>query len=173
MKKKLVVNLGILMFIIFMASSCLNSDDPEVNIRTEAEELNLIEYYIKSLGDMGYDVDTTATGVYYVTVEEGEGPLPEDGDTLSIGFAGYLIDEAIFDSSEALNTSGQQELVLGEDDTIQGWTDGLKHVRKNGKIHFIVPSRLAYGSVGQGKIGPYQTLVFVVKLFDLKKTGEQ
>ena len=176
MNIRLLLNSGLFIIILLAASSCLKVDDPKTSTRTEAEEQELLDAYLNSLETMGHAVYNTELGVYYITIEEGEGAYPKDGDTLSIGFQGYLIDQALFSSSESLDANGNQELVLGEeveDKPIIGWEDGLKQVREGGKIQFIVPSSLAYGSDGQGKIGPYQTLVFVVKLFDLRQATEQ
>jgi FKBP-type peptidyl-prolyl cis-trans isomerase len=52
---------------------------------------------------------------------------------------------------------------------IPGWEDGLQVMNKDSRVQFIIPSELAYGSEGVGaKIPPYQTLIFVIKLFDIK-----
>ena len=166
------LNLTSILALLIIAFSCLEVNDP-VSTRTEQEELNQINAYIKNLIQIGYDIDTTDLGVYYITIEEGEGAFPKTGDTITIGYAGYYLNDALFYSTSILDPDGQTDVVIGTPPTIQGWVDGLKHVREGGKIEFIVPSSLAYGSVGEGKIGPYQTLVFVVKLYAIKPGEEQ
>jgi FKBP-type peptidyl-prolyl cis-trans isomerase len=44
-------------------------------------------------------------------------------------------------------------------------------MNKNSKMQFVIPSDLAYGSAGQGVIPPYTTLVFVIKMVDIKPSN--
>lgn len=164
MKMKLILKLGFAATIAVLISSCLDINETDSE-HTKVQEQILLGTYIDSLESRGHDVDTV-DGVYYVILEEGEGEgkYPETGDTLSVGYSGYLIDGFRFDSSE----DGKWEFVLGSSPMIQGWDIGIKQVEEGGKIQFMVPSDLAYGETGQGIIGPYETLIFVVKLFDIK-----
>ena len=171
MKWRLFLNVTLVMIVAVITSSCLNNEDV-IDIQTKAEEMVLLNQYISNLESQDYDVDTTDLGVYYVTIEEGEGEYPEEGDTLTVGYSGYFIDGLMFDSSDIHTADGKYEFVLGETPMIAGWNDGVKQIQEGGKIQFVIPSELAYESSGSGAIGPNQSLIFVIKLFDLKKSEE-
>ncbi|MFW6310596.1 MAG: FKBP-type peptidyl-prolyl cis-trans isomerase [Prolixibacteraceae bacterium] len=173
MKIKFLMNLGLVVIMALVVSSCLD-DDNEIDIQTEREEMILLNNYLQNLQSQDFDIDTTDLGVYYITIEEGEedGEYPETGDTLTVGYSGYFIDGSLFDASNLHSPDGEYQFVLGVDQMIPGWNDGVKQVREGGKIQFIVPSELAYGSEGFGIIGPNQTLVFVVKLIELNQSEE-
>lgn len=151
----------------FVATSCLDVDEDE-KIYTAAEEIHYREAYIDSMFARGYDVDTTSLGVYYITIEEGEGDFAKAGDTLTVGYAGYYIDGRLFDASEINSPDGKMTFVLEEDEMIPGWNSGMKVMNKGATVQFIIPSERAYGEDGYGNIPPYQTLIFVVKLFDIQ-----
>ena len=61
--------------------------------------------------------------------------------------------------------------VLGGQPMIQGWDDGMRVINKDARVQLIIPSDLAYGSTGAGIIPPYQTLVFIVIMKDLKTSN--
>jgi FKBP-type peptidyl-prolyl cis-trans isomerase len=44
----------------------------------------------------------------------------------------------------------------------------MKVINKNATVQLIIPSDLAYGSAGGGVVPPFQTLVFVVIMKDIK-----
>lgn len=151
----------------FIATSCLDVDEDE-KIYTAAEEIHYREAYIDSMFAHGHDVDTTSLGVYYITIEEGEGEFAKAGDTLTVGYAGYFIDGRLFDASEINSPDGKRTFVLEEDEMIPGWDSGMKVMNKGATVQFIIPSEQAYGDEWYGNIPPYQTLIFVVKLFDIQ-----
>ncbi len=153
--------------ILSLTSSCLKIEQEEVP--TREEEQVLLKQYIHQLRENENVVDSTDLGVYYVTLEEGTGRFPAYGDTLSVIYAGYFINGLMFDSSfwhESADST--YTFVLGEQDFIPGWEDGMSVINKDAKVQLIVPSDLAYGSNGAGLIGPYQTLIFVIKMKDIK-----
>ncbi len=166
MKRKMV-NLFIGMVFLGVGSSCLKINDTEEPSRGE-EQINLKNYIEKLIGD-GNDVDTTEMGVYYITFDEGTGPFPKTGDTLTVGYAGYFSNGYLFDTSAWHNsTDSTFTFVLGNPPMIKGWDDGMKVINKNARVQLIMSSDFAYGSSGAGVIPPFQTLVFVVIMKDIK-----
>ncbi len=155
----------VILFALFV-SSCLdmNMDDSDPTAEDEKRELAV---YLDRIQRAGSDIDTTDSGIYYITMEEGEGDFPQNGDSLEVGFAGYFIDGALFDSSDKYNEEGTIHFVLGDPPMIKGWDEGMKLINKNAKVQLIIPSELAYGSEGSGTIPSYTTLVFVVKMMDI------
>lgn len=51
---------------------------------------------------------------------------------------------------------------------IPGWTEGLKNIKKGGKIKLVIPPDLAYSKTGVPGIPANSTLVFDVELLDIK-----
>jgi FKBP-type peptidyl-prolyl cis-trans isomerase len=165
MKRAVLILIGAI-FIGFI-TSCLKIDDTKVPTREE-EQIQL-KNYINQIINEGNDVDTTALGVYYVTFDEGTGDYPENGDTLKVGYAGYFSNGVLFDTSAWNNsTDSSYTFVLGEQNMIEGWDDGMKVMNKGARVQLIIPSDLAYGSTGRGSIPPYQTLIFVVIMKEIK-----
>jgi len=165
MKRNWIFLLGIILTL--SGTSCLKINDEE-KPSWEEEQINL-ENYIDKLIAEGNDVDTTEMGVYYITFDEGTGSFPKTGDTLTVGYAGYFSNGYLFDASAWHNsTDSTFTFVLGDPPMIKGWDDGMKVINKNARVQMIMSSDLAYGSAGGGIIPPYQTLVFVIVMKDIK-----
>lgn len=109
-------------------------------------------------------VKTTESGLLYKVDKEGTGDAPKDSDTVVVNYKGTLIDGKEFDNSY---TRGEP-LSFRLDGVIPGWTEGLKHVKKGGKIKLVIPPELAYGKAGVPGIPANSTLVFDVELLDIK-----
>lgn len=172
--KKIGLNFLMGALLIAIASSCLD-DGNDYKAPTYEEEQAELKAYIDTLIARGNDMDTTASGVYYVIMEEGTGDLAQPGDTLSIGYAGYFIDGYMFDASAWHNRADSTYTFVLEHEKqrmIKGFEDGMKVMNKGTKMQMIIPSELAYGSNGTTGIPPYTSLVFVVKMKDIKPASE-
>jgi FKBP-type peptidyl-prolyl cis-trans isomerase FkpA len=109
-------------------------------------------------------VKTSSTGLMYKVEKEGTGDAPKDSDTVVVNYKGTLIDGKEFDNSY---TRGEP-LSFRLDGVIPGWTEGLKNIKKGGKIKLVIPPDLAYGKTGVPGIPANSTLVFDVELLDIK-----
>lgn len=107
---------------------------------------------------------TSSTGLVYQVEKEGTGDAPKDSDTVVVNYKGTLIDGKEFDNSY---TRGEP-LSFRLDGVIPGWTEGLKNIKKGGKIKLVIPPELAYGKNGVPGIPANSTLVFSVELLDIK-----
>lgn len=150
----------------FLASSCIKGDEEDRELAA-AEEIKLREEYLDELIADGIQLDTTDLGVYYYFREEGEGDLARPGDTLTVTYSGYFINGRLFDSSQNYG-DGKYRFILEDQPMIAGWDDGMKVMNEGALAEFIIPSSLAYGDDWYSGIPPYQTLVFVVELNNLR-----
>lgn len=164
---KSLINYIPAIILVMAAVSCLNLNDvPEP---TAAEEQSKLREYLGNLEKQGNNIDTTEAGVYYIKMADGTGEKAKDGDTLTVGYVGYYLSGYVFDASYWHNqVDSTFTFVLGNPPLLEGWDDGMKLMNKNSKYQLVIPSSLAYGSEGLGMIPPYQTLVFVVIMKDLK-----
>ncbi|ACS84198.1 MULTISPECIES: FKBP-type peptidyl-prolyl cis-trans isomerase [Musicola] len=109
-------------------------------------------------------VKKTESGLLYQVDKEGTGAAPKDSDTVVVNYKGTLVDGTEFDNSYKRG----EPLSFRLDGVIPGWTEGLKHVKKGGKIKLVIPPSLAYGESGVPGIPANSTLVFDVELLDIK-----
>lgn len=105
-------------------------------------------------------VITTASGLQYKVIKEGDGISPVATDLVNVHYHGTLIDGEVFDSS--VDRGEPASFALNQ--VIRGWTEGLQLMREGGKTRFYIPANLAYGNRQVGKISPGSTLVFDVEL---------
>lgn len=90
---------------------------------------------------------------------EGDGGEVAPGSTVSVHYAGVLLDGTEFDAS-----FGAAPATFPLDGVIEGWTEGIPCTKVGGRRLLVIPSELAYGSqgAGGGLIPPDAPLVFVV-----------
>ena len=82
---------------------------------------------------------------------------------MTVHYRGTLINGNEFDSSYKRN----QPATLTLNRVIQGWQQALPLMKTGAKWQLYIPSEIAYGPVGQGAIGPDETLIFEVELIEV------
>jgi len=112
------------------------------------------------------DEVTTDSGLKYVDLEAGTGATPAAGQTVFVHYTGTLEDGTVFDSS--LERGEPLDFVLGTGEVIRGWDEGIATMKVGGLRKLIIPPELAYGSAGRGSIPPNATLIFEVKLVEVR-----
>jgi FKBP-type peptidyl-prolyl cis-trans isomerase FklB len=110
-------------------------------------------------------VVTTASGLQYEVIKEGNGAKPVATDKVKVHYHGTFVNGEKFDSSVERNEPA--EFVLNE--VIKGWTEGVQLMSVGSKYKFYVPQELAYGNQERGNIKPYSTLIFEVELLGIVK----
>lgn len=113
---------------------------------------------------------TTESGLTIVTIAEGTGASPALGDQVVVHYTGWKeADGARFDTSEG---GPPRTFTLGN--VIEGWNEGLTHMKEGGTARLIIPGDLAYGEAGNPGAGipADATLIFDIQLIDVIKTGE-
>jgi hypothetical protein len=109
-------------------------------------------------------VQTTYSGLKYEVLRAGTGARPSSFNRVKVHYHGYLPDGTVFDSS----VQRGQPATFGLNQVIAGWREGIPLMQEGAKYRFTVPPHLAYGQRGMPpKIGPNQTLMFDVELFQV------
>jgi len=110
-------------------------------------------------------VTTTASGLQYEVVSEGEGKKPAATDNVKVHYHGTLIDGTVFDSS----VQRGEPATFGVHQVIPGWTEALQLMTAGSKYRLYIPQNLAYGATPHpgGAIKPYMTLIFDVELLEV------
>ena len=111
-----------------------------------------------------HEVKTTASGLQYMVLQQGQGKSPKANSKVKVHYEGRLIDQTVFDSSIAR----QQPAEFQVSQVIQGWTEGLQLMKEGAKYRFFIPAKLGYGQIGSGDvIEPNSTLIFDVELIEV------
>ncbi|WP_349291587.1 FKBP-type peptidyl-prolyl cis-trans isomerase [Hyunsoonleella aestuarii] len=111
-------------------------------------------------------VETTASGLQYIVLKEGEGEKPTATSRVKVHYHGTLIDGTVFDSS----VDRGEPSTFGVGQVIKGWTEGLQLMNVGSKYKFFIPQDLAYGATPRGgKIKPFDALIFEVELLEIEE----
>jgi cyclophilin family peptidyl-prolyl cis-trans isomerase len=125
----------------------------------------------------------TSTGLKYIITVKGNGPKPTKDTPLYFNFAGFLKEGYLFDTNiqnvaETFGKFDPQRALQGgyapipfqigkKTGMIPGFIEGLKKMSIGDKAILFIPSHLAYGAGGNGKvIPPYADLIFEIELLD-------
>src|SRR5205085_5417932 len=109
-------------------------------------------------------VKTTASGLQYKVLKDGNGAQPKSSDTVTVNYRGTLTDGTEFDSSYKRG----QPATFPVSGVIKGWTEALQMMKAGSKYQLFIPASLAYGEQGRPGIPPNSTLIFEVELLDVK-----
>jgi len=117
-----------------------------------------------------WDVDstlfkTTASGLKYAIIKEGEGAQIQPNQQVVVHYSGFLLNGTKFDSS--VERDEPITFTAGVGQVIPGWDEGLLLLKKGSKARLIIPDSLAYGDRDLGKIPPKSTLIFDVEIVDV------
>lgn len=111
-------------------------------------------------------VVTTASGLQYLIIKEGTGPIPTANDKVKTHYHGTLIGGKVFDSS----VDRGEPITFPVNGVIKGWTEALQLMKVGSKWKLFIPYDLAYGEQGAGgSIEPFSTLIFEVELLAIEK----
>lgn len=146
------------------ASAAILTDTTDISSTVSAMELS---DEIKT----NFPVDkmtTTASGLQYQIIDQGDGPVPQIGEVVKVHYAGYLANGAMFDSS--YNYNEPVTFAYGGGKMIPGWDEAVGLLSKGGKIKLIIGPEQAFGEQGvSGVIPGNATLYFELELVDISE----
>ncbi len=154
--------------VLFVFNSCNDKDpyDPYANFdhakQAELEEEIIKDYLTKNNIT---DFTRTASGLYYVKKEAGTGDKPTVGTEVEVHYIGKFIQGGQkFDSSH--DRAQTFKFPLGQRRVIAGWDEGVALMQKGEKALLLIPSRLAYGLIGSGRIPGNTPIMFDIHLIN-------
>ena len=110
--------------------------------------------------DAPREFTTTKSGLKYRILRKGEGKRPTVLNKVEAHYRGWMLNGTEFDSSYKRGKPTTFPL----NGVVEGWREGLPYCAEGGMIELVIPSRMGYGSRGQGPIPPNSTLRFIVEL---------
>jgi FKBP-type peptidyl-prolyl cis-trans isomerase FkpA len=120
----------------------------------------------KYISDSGWKMNKTGTGLRYMILEKGNGAKTAFDKVVVFEYEVKLISNQVIYSSQQ---TGPKEFKIGSGGVESGLEEGMLLLRVGDKATFIIPSYLAHGLSGdQDRIPPKATLIYTVKLIDLK-----
>ena len=117
-----------------------------------------------------WKMQQSGTGLHYEIYKNGSGLLPESNSIVSIAYSLYLLDGTFcykVDSAKPLT------FVLGKGQQPRGLEEGILLMNQGSKTKLVVPSHLAYGSIGdENKIPGNSALLYDVTLLKIKNARQ-
>jgi FKBP-type peptidyl-prolyl cis-trans isomerase FkpA len=142
------------------------------------KDIATIDEFLKS---KSITAEKTQSGLHYVITKAGKGENAKPGQTVKVGYSGFLLDGTCFDTSSesvarANNVFYEQrmpykpyEFTLGNREVIAGWDEVITLMNKGAKVTAYIPSSLAYGPQRRSEIiGENAILMFDMELVDIK-----
>ncbi len=123
----------------------------------EEEEKSLIEDYIST---NKITVSPDGNGIYIIPEVAGTGDLIQVGDSVGVRYTGTFLSGKEFDSNIEADTP--YRFRVGTPYLIEGWSLALVKMRLGEKSKVLLPSKVAYGSMGFGTYdyyGNYYTII--------------
>lgn len=155
---------------IILFSNAQAADTPTINLSensvtitsTQLKQMTADAFLAANKTKPG--VITLPDGLQYKIISQGSGKKPTINDSVTVDYAGSLIDGTEFDSSYKRG----QPATFPVSGVIQGWTEALQLMPVGSTWELYIPPTLAYGSAGAPPtIGPNQALIFKVHLISI------
>jgi len=131
----------------------------------EGEVAELVTSTIKkyNAGSLKNDLKTIDGDLQYLILEEGTGPLAENGTVALAQYYGSKLDGETFDNS--FKRGRGYPVNVGSGGVITGWDKAFPFLKEGTKAFIFIPSEFAYKEKGSPpNIGPDEDLVFYVEI---------
>jgi len=158
----------LLLMLGWVLSGCIKEEKTDYD---ELERKNIASF----LQNNGITVEPTASGLYYIEEEEGTEVQPVEEDTCIVNYIAQTIYGRVFETNieDIAHQYGiyqyyfeylPVELVIGGENVMEGWSEGLSYMKEGGKATIIIPYKLTFE-------GNYNTLVYYIELLEVKQKG--
>ena len=146
-----------------MNESQLNESLEKANRYLVNDEEEDIENYVRR---HQWNMVSTGTGLRYEIVRQGDGPLIQAGQLVTMEYVLYDIFGDVVYSSE---NNGVMRFVVGQGAEVAGLDEAVRHLHRGDLAHVIVPSHLGYGLLGDQKSVPSRaTLIYTLKIIEVQ-----
>jgi len=108
---------------------------------------------------------TTESGITYEILKAGAGPVPQQGQVVSLHYTGMLLDGKKFDSS--YDREQPFNVIVGVRNVIKGLDEILLTMNEGSRWLLTIPPKLAYKDKEHENIPPNSTLKFDVEILDV------
>lgn len=148
----------------FLTPEDIIKENKRINQKKLENEIFLLNDYIRANNISQKPIEN---GLYYIEQKKGTGKKPQFGDSVTIHYEAKLINNMTFDSSIKNNTP--YSFIFTDSTNIKGFIQGIELMKQGGVATLIIPSSLAFGAKGAGKIiPPYSTIIFEIHLLKVK-----
>ena len=154
--RTILLSVTLILFIVLV--SCNPSAKYE---KAEASE---IQDYLAKNSSLKFELKPS--GLYYLDTKVGTGRTPINKDTVYIKYTGKFLNGTTFDTN--VGTTDTLIFPVFQNYMIAGFEEGISYMKEGGKALTVVPSSLAYGTMGHYMIGGYTPLLFDVELVKVK-----
>ena len=169
--------------VFFKSEDKMKVEIDVVDVQTEEDyylEKEAFLHWIEDFGDyekvilrqyidqQKVDIQPTESGLYHVTINEGNGEQVFIGDTVTVHYEGKFLNGKFFDSTKRRNSPFQ--FVYGKKwQVIEGMEEAIGRMTEGEKALFIMPSQIGFGETGSstGIIPPYTSTLFEVELLEV------
>jgi FKBP-type peptidyl-prolyl cis-trans isomerase len=109
------------------------------------------------------------SGMSYLITKKAKGDKIKEGQTVTINYEGFFLDDKIFDSTKDKQAFTFQ---TGEGKVIEGMEEGLAQFTKGNEGLLFIPSKMAYGGTpledDKVNIPAHSVLIFKIQVVDVK-----
>jgi FKBP-type peptidyl-prolyl cis-trans isomerase FkpA len=127
------------------------------------KDMEKINAYIRR---HNWDMQQTASGLWYMIVEKGYGEPIKTGEIVTLNYRVELLDGSLCYSSDSL---GPKRFRTGQGGVESGLEEGLLLLKNGSKARFIIPPHLAHGLTGDGNHIPARAvIVYEVEVIGLE-----
>ena len=133
----------------------------------EEEKSQIADYIVKH----SITVSPDSKGLYYMETVPGTGDLIKSGDSVGVYYTLMFLNHQVLQTNVEEDTP--YRFRVGSYELIEGWAVGLTKMKLGGKARLLIPSSLAYGSMGYGYYdyyGNYYTIIpgYTPLIFDME-----
>lgn len=171
-----------LLSLAFISLLSFTSCEKEVNEGYSDELLRLQAYM-----SIHYpNIEPTASGLYYIVLNEGNGAKPQAGNYLRFDYTGQNLNEIVYETTvksiAELNDIyskttyyAPKYLKYKDEQTVllKGLDEGFTYIKEGSEVRLIIPSPLAYGAKSYKSLNPYSTIILDIDFHEIVTDPDQ